>query len=777
MHGYNVWVHVELRGGSVAGDPASADVISQACSSLLPNAARSSNLAALSMHVTRMLRELLPDDLVAQQSEGSQRGPVDGIQAFSNRIAVVGKARATAGALNLIRILAHAVIVESTSHSRQATQYLQEVFTYKSRDTTQEHDTGKDLLQALLHFIVSVRSLLPNHSRNDDNNPDATTASGAGGSRDTTSSSNTIPELYDTTVLALQVVLTLLSSQLYQPMVSSFQLREQGSNRNYFWELLMKQATAEEARKEKAVHSLQVQSDIYSNWSPQVLLSVCLDWQIRRPPSPGRSIAFHNTELAESVVQAKGERRGADGMYESHLVVAACAPTTSRVGPDGTSLAADHGSGYHPHSKSNVFLDATKGVLVLSSSIILLPFRLMSLALGLWGHHREKGYDQAHRRQMQASFQSNRTKDVLWLTKSPIADLSSCLLLLLTNNDRALRNPFRAELVTLVDNRWEAEGDGLPDLPDPLASYGQLNEDIEEVAPLMGLLSPPPATFEEATRENVLTTNFEALFEGFGLTSHTEVGSLLLYTFLQASPAFADSIAVRSDLDRLVLPLLRTLYFASSLRLYAAQDYSTRAARRPSNESHATTNATLSLRNCPFRSQSQLYVIVILLLLFSQDASFGPDAFRRAMVPNLLWYKERHLKDISLGSVMILCILRSLSFNLNRLQDAFLLSNCCAVLMNLAPSIVDLHEYAAMRLAAVTVSSMKRYMSLLHDNPGIDEDDLSSPTAVHGEVARTLLAVLKHCLSTKNVDHNLHLVYALVYHQLDFKKAVSTKGT
>jgi hypothetical protein len=121
--------------------------------------------------------------------------------------------------------------------------------------------------------------------------------------------------------------------------------------------------------------------------------------------------------------------------------------------------------------------------------------------------------------------------------------------------------------------------------------------------------------------------------------------------------------------------------------------------------------------------------------------------------------------------------LRSLSFNLNRLQDPFLLSNCCAVLMNLSPSIVDLHEYAAMRLTAVTVSSMKRYVTLSQENPGIDEDDLSSPTAMHGEVSRTLLGVLKHCLSSKNIEHNLHLVYALVYHQANFKKVMAMKGT
>jgi hypothetical protein len=96
--------------------------------------------------------------------------------------------------------------------------------------------------------------------------------------------------------------------------------------------------------------------------------------------------------------------------------------------------------------------------------------------------------------------------------------------------------------------------------------------------------------------------------------------------------------------------------------------------------------------------------------------------------------------------------------------------------MNLAPACVELHDYAAMRLAAVTVSSLKKYVVLAKEHPDNDEDDLSTPTSMHGEVSRTLLHVLKHCLSSKNLDKNLHLVYALVYHQADFRKVFATKG-
>lgn len=178
-------------------------------------------------------------------------------------------------------------------------------------------------------------------------------------------------------------------------------------------------------------------------------------------------------------------------------------------------------------------------------------------------------------------------------------------------------------------------------------------------------------------------------------------------------------------------------------------------------------------------SQSQLYVIVILLLLLSQDSSFGSDAFRRTIVPHVPWYKERYLKDVSLGSVLLLSLLRSITFNLNRLHDMFLLGNCCAVLMNLSNSVVDLHDYAAMRLASVTVSCLKKYTSMhIDDNKGdgdaVQEGD-SLLLDMYAEVSHTLLRLIKDTLAQKNIERNLGVVYALVYHQADFKKVFAMK--
>ena len=735
LHGYNVWVHVEHREGT--------GVLDRACQSLTQHAPRSSNLAALIMHVTRMLRALIPPELIASSS--TTIPAADGVTAFSNRIALVGKARATAGSLNLLRILIHAVISSPASSkpppdSKGGDQdaFLKECLRYRSRDSNQVQDEALDLLEALLYFIQQCNNMTVGLD-----------------------SSHIPPEVYDTLTLVLELLFVLLSTQLYRPMQSSFQRLHGGVGSGYFWEVLMAQAR-------RQVEMVRGDKTMKPSWTPSGLLVACLEWQMSRPSAPARSIQQHASQLANQVVAAKGEKPGADGMYENHLIVTACStPTTTvSVGETTKDLVTTQQHRHHGVSATAI-LDATKGVLVLSSSIILLPFRLMSLAIGLWKAG-GKEYDQMHKKHLQSSLKhSNRTKDVLWLTESPVADLASCLLLLLINNERAGNNPFRDDMAGLTDNRWDdgviLDSNGLPDLP-------QLTND--ETAPLVTAAPPPPPPpRKESSESDSLSVDFEGMFGAFGTTAHTEVGALLLYTVMQSSPNFAEAIAVRSDLDTIVLPMLRTLYFASSLRFYAAQDY------RSKTSDSVDGSKKLSIRNCPFRSQSQLYVLVILLLLLSQDSSFGADAFRRVMVQSVPWYKERNLKAISLGSIIVLTILRSLTFNLSRLMDPFLLSNCCAVLMNLSPSIVELHEYAAMRLIGVTVSCMKRYTELIEENPDDDEEDLTTPTAMHGEVSRTLLQLTKHCLSFKNLDRNLHLIYALIYHQVDFRKVVSAKGT
>ena len=349
------------------------------------------------------------------------------------------------------------------------------------------------------------------------------------------------------------------------------------------------------------------------------------------------------------------------------------------------------------------------------------------------------------------------TKDVLWISDSPAADLGCAIFLILTNNYRAGSkfnngnvsgyhgNPFRSDLASLDDNRWGDWRCGVEN--DKFGERDTISHSLPSTTHSEHSF-PNSSNVDESSHRPLLYTNFECLFTSFGATVHTEIGALTLYTLIQSSPIFAASLAARSDLDTAILPLLRTLYFSTSLNCYVSGK--TLTSVPPSTDINATSSMMVSdgvarednetgmrVLQKPFRSHFQLYLIVILLLIFSQDTSFGPDSFRRIHLPSVPWYKERRLKDVSLGSLVVLSLLRCITFSLNRLHDPFLLSNCGAVLSNLAPHVESLHEYAAMRLASVTVSSMKRLtmLSLKSRGKKLLEKEISEEIAMYNEVS------------------------------------------
>eukprot|EP00558_Chaetoceros_sp_UNC1202_P001337 CAMPEP_0197256810 /NCGR_PEP_ID=MMETSP1429-20130617/76662_1 /TAXON_ID=49237 /ORGANISM="Chaetoceros sp., Strain UNC1202" /LENGTH=228 /DNA_ID=CAMNT_0042720479 /DNA_START=486 /DNA_END=1172 /DNA_ORIENTATION=- len=72
---------------------------------------------------------------------------------------------------------------------------------------------------------------------------------------------------------------------------------------------------------------------------------------------------------------------------------------------------------------------------------------------------------------------------------------------------------------------------------------------------------------------------------------------------------------------------------------------------------------------------------------------------------------------------------------------------------------------------------MKRYTVLVMKNGGrpAEEGDVSSALGLYAETCRILLQVVKHSVRRKIVDKNLHLVYALIYHQRDFNSILRAK--
>ncbi|KAI8012774.1 Dymeclin [Camellia lanceoleosa] len=104
-----------------------------------------------------------------------------------------------------------------------------------------------------------------------------------------------------------------------------------------------------------------------------------------------------------------------------------------------------------------------------------------------------------------------------------------------------------------------------------------------------------------------------------------ETAILLLYSLVHGNSDFLEYVLVRTDLDTLLMPILETLY----------------------NASKGTSN--------------QIYMVLIILLVLSQDSSFNAS-IHKLMLPSVPWYQERLLHQTSLGSLMIIILKNVPSF-------------------------------------------------------------------------------------------------------------------
>ncbi|KAK4811247.1 hypothetical protein QYF61_022144, partial [Mycteria americana] len=71
---------------------------------------------------------------------------------------------------------------------------------------------------------------------------------------------------------------------------------------------------------------------------------------------------------------------------------------------------------------------------------------------------------------------------------------------------------------------------------------------------------------------------------------------------------------------------------------------------------------------------------------------------RDMILKNITWYAERVLTEISLGSLLILVVIRTIQYNMTRTRDKYLHTNCLAALANMSAQFRSLHQYAAQRI-------------------------------------------------------------------------------
>jgi len=140
---------------------------------------------------------------------------------------------------------------------------------------------------------------------------------------------------------------------------------------------------------------------------------------------------------------------------------------------------------------------------------------------------------------------------------------------------------------------------------------------------------------------------------------------LLTYTLIHKNKSFSQYLFSKSDLEDLVIPLLRSLYTTKNLA-----------------SNHAS-------------------VLLILLLLLTQDGGFCGAAHRTPIAANQPWFLEASTAGISLGSLMMSVLFRTAEANAITARQAEFHSYVLATIINLSTSSEQISEFTSKQIVGL----------------------------------------------------------------------------
>lgn len=225
--------------------------------------------------------------------------------------------------------------------------------------------------------------------------------------------------------------------------------------------------------------------------------------------------------------------------------------------------------------------------------------------------------------------------------------------------------------------------------------------------------------------------DYSALFATLCSTLHSDQTTLLLYLLLHRNSQMKMYILSKTNVDLLIIPILKILY--------TAQD----------------------------RNSHHIYMALIILLILSEDDLFN-KAVHDVMLKNITWYTERAMSEVSLGGLLILVVIRTIQFNMTRMRDKYLHTNCLAALANMSGQFRGLHPYVTQRIVSLFENLAKKHIRILQEincraDPRDDAaSDLMQDLNVLEEVLRMVLEIINSCLANQ-LAHNPNFVYTLLY--------------
>lgn len=288
--------------------------------------------------------------------------------------------------------------------------------------------------------------------------------------------------------------------------------------------------------------------------------------------------------------------------------------------------------------------------------------------------------------------------------EAPLANQALLLILVLTNHCTTQINPYRQSLFCCSNSQ-----DNVP-------------------------IPPTKAT-------TMFKSDYSTLYTTLCKFVNKDTSTLLLYLLLHRNQSFRNYVMTRSDLELLVVPILKTLYNA------------------PNSNSH------------------HIYMSLIILLILSEDDIFN-KTIHETKLKGILWYTERTISEITLGGLLILVVIRTIQYNMLKMRDKYLHTNCLAALANMSGQFRALHPYVSQRLVSLFETLAKKYIKLDQQLSSIvakettavnvangseeNSENLEQDLAVLEEVLRMVLEIFNSCLSNQLV-YNPNLVYTLLY--------------
>ncbi|EDX06265.1 GD10123 [Drosophila simulans] len=236
--------------------------------------------------------------------------------------------------------------------------------------------------------------------------------------------------------------------------------------------------------------------------------------------------------------------------------------------------------------------------------------------------------------------------------------------------------------------------------------------------------------------------DFSAVYETLCTIVTIDQATLLLYLLLHRNERFYRFVMQQQDLEQLVIPILQTLY------------------------------------NAPDSNSHHIYMSLIVLLILSEDEGFNKNV-HTIMLKNITWYTERTISEISLGGILILIVIRTIQYNMLKMRDKYLHTNCLAALANMSGYFRALHPYVAQRLVSLFETLARKHTRLdaqlkepadsaVFVNVSTTPEDMLQDLSVLEEVLRMVLEILNSCL-TNQLVYCPNLVYTLLYKRSVFE--------